>query len=455
MSTTPGRNRLRDTWEYLVGSRTQYPLEQRVFNAVCLLTLILHVAIIPFNFFTGLPQIAFVYCCTAVICLIVYYLSRFKSRFQLGTSVFAVTALTALSCNYFLNDGIAGPTTLAFFLSFQFIIAIKPQRTYWFWVMIHLLLVLALYQAESYHPEWVAHSYDSFSERVADNYFSYIVILILTFFCVTFLRRSYYYEKVQAERRAESIETQHLQIAAQHLQLERLNQEKNKLFSIISHDLKSPLASICSYLELLSEDMVPAEQRKEFEKELLMVTGNTSELLQNLLSWSKTQMEGTAVRLAQLNLYQTLHATLDVQETTAEKKGIHLSYSIDDSMIVVADYDMLQLVVRNLVSNAIKFTDTGGSIQVKAYREDDHCRLVVKDTGRGIPVDKQEDIFTLKTSSTYGTNNEKGVGLGLVMCKEFTELQGGRIWFASVEGQGTTFYVSLPLHVDKQLAMFG
>jgi signal transduction histidine kinase len=421
---------------------------------VCLLALAMHLAIIPFDFFTGLKKVAAIFSCTAALCFFVYYLSRFKNQFQLAASIFCFTTLVALTFNYFLNDGIAGPTVMAFFLSFQFIIAIKPARSFWFWILVHILMVLGLFVTESYHPEWVVHSYDTFGERMTDHYFTYIIILVLTFLAVTFMRRNYYFEKVQAERRAESIETQHLQIAAQHLQLERLNQEKNKLFSIISHDLKSPLDSIRSYLELLSEDLITPEERTQFEQQLLMVTTNTTELLQNLLSWSKTQMEGSATRLVPINMYNALHASLDVQETVAETKGIALTYSIDDSMTVIADHDMLQLVVRNLVSNAIKFTEKGGRIQLRAYPENDRCHLCVKDTGRGIPEERQKDIFTLKTSSTYGTANEKGVGLGLVMCKEFTELQGGRIWFESSEGLGTTFHLSLPLHNDNQLAMF-
>lgn len=448
-----GEKQVLKIWEKLVGSKNGFSLENRVFNSVCVISMGILLVFIPFNLLIGLPLVSMVFLASFFLCLYVYYLARYKKKYQAGANAYAVTTLAVLSANYFLNDGMDGPTVLGFFLSFQFIIAIKPPRTYWLWVIVHIVIVLALYMYEGYHPEWVIHNYRNHNIKIADMFTTYLVILVFLFFVINFIRRNYYYEKLSAERRAEAIETQHLQIAAQHLQLERLNQEKNKLFSIISHDLKSPLDSIRSYLELLSAQMITEEERAVFEKELLLVTGNTSELLQNLLSWSKSQMEGSAIKLVPLNMYVTLHTSLDVQEKIAANKGILLTYSIDDDVQVIADHDMLQLVVRNLVSNAIKFTSPGGTIKIKSFINGNRCELLIKDTGKGIPEDVKGHIFTLKTSSTFGTMNEKGVGLGLVLCKEFTDMQGGRIWFESEEGKGTTFYISLPVSHDSQLQM--
>jgi signal transduction histidine kinase len=104
---------------------------------------------------------------------------------------------------------------------------------------------------------------------------------------------------------------------------------------------------------------------------------------------------------------------------------------------------MLQLVIRNLVNNAVKFTPPGGKVLISAHEEEGDCRITVSDNGKGIPYDQQEGIFSLKAKSTFGTNNEKGIGLGLMLCKEFTELQHGRIGFQSIPGKGTSFYIIL------------
>lgn len=444
---------LNKVWEQLVGSKTDFPLEHRLFNAVCVISMGILLVFTPFNFLIGLHALGFIFSISFFICITVYYLSRYKRRYEAGTTIFAAVMLGLMCANYFLNDGMNGPTVFGLLISFHFIIIIKPPRQYPFWVVLHVLLVLALYLTEAFYPQSVHHLYTSYSIEIQDKYTTYVVILLFTFFSINYIRRNYHYEKVSAERRAEAIETQHLQIAAQHLQLERLNQEKNKMFSIISHDLRSPLDSIRSYLELLSAGVLSPDERATLETQLMMVTANTGELLQNLLSWSKSQMEGVAAKSISLNMYTLLHSSLEVQEKIAAKKGIALSYSIDDSIHVLADPDMLQLVVRNLVSNAIKFTPHGGSIRIKSYVQDGRCELAIKDTGQGIPVDRQGDIFTLKTSSTYGTDNEKGVGLGLVLCKEFTELQGGEIWFESGEDTGTTFYVALPLAINNQMQL--
>ena len=431
-----------------------FTLEHRVFNATCVITMAILLIFIPFNFFIGLTEVGIIFTIGGLFCVYIYYLSRVKMKYRASTTVFALVMLSVLCCNYLLNDGIDGPTLIGFYLSFQFIMTMKPIREYWGWAILHIVVLVALFCLQGAYPHHVKQTYSTYTIEAIDKTVTYIVVMVFTMFTYSFIRRNYHYEKLSAERRAEAIETQHLQIAAQHLQLERLNQEKNKMFSIISHDLKSPLDSIRSYLMLLAENMIEPDERVEFEKQLLTVTNNTTELLQNLLSWSKSQMDGTVAKNKTLNAYETLYTTLEAQQSIAENKGIALSYSIDDAVEVIADADMLQLVVRNLVSNAIKFTPRGGTIKIKSFVNNGHCEIAIRDTGRGIPADMQPDIFTLKTSSTYGTNNEKGVGLGLVLCKEFTELQGGRVWFESEEGVGTTFWISLPMPANNQLKMF-
>lgn len=129
----------------------------------------------------------------------------------------------------------------------------------------------------------------------------------------------------------------------------------------------------------------------------------------------------------------------------ASKKDIDLTYEVDPAVNIVADSDMLQLVVRNIVSNAIKFTPANGRIDVSTRRINNECRISIADNGRGIPFEQQMDMFTLKARSTFGTANEKGVGLGLILCKEFTEQQGGRIDFESIPGKGSTFFIFMPM----------
>ncbi|MFD2144549.1 sensor histidine kinase [Mucilaginibacter antarcticus] len=222
--------------------------------------------------------------------------------------------------------------------------------------------------------------------------------------------------------------------------------------SIISHDLRAPLVNIHGYLELLNSNEVNEEQRPRFEQELLAATNNTMEMLGNLLHWSKSQMEGPLVNLQVLNLLDAIKSTLEMGKMQAQRKGIVLSYQIDPNFWVAADINMLQMVVRNLVSNAIKFTPTGGAISVDACLDGGEYRVTIMDNGQGIDHDKQANIFSLHSQPAYGTNNEKGVGLGLLLCKEYIEHQGGRITFESATGTGSSFYIFVPVAKMDQMA---
>src|SRR5690606_2216164 len=222
--------------------------------------------------------------------------------------------------------------------------------------------------------------------------------------------------------------------------LEVANDSKTRLLSILSHDLRSPFNSITTYLETLNEYELSAEERQFLEKNLLNETKNMQVMLHNLLSWTKSQMDGgTSVNLVRLNLSEVVADCLLIQQTAAKIKSVAIYTDVDPSLELYADTDMLKLVIQNLVNNAIKFTPAGGEIQIKSSYDQGRVRLNITDNGIGIPTERQANLFTLHATSTYGTNNEKGVGLGLILCKEYTELQNIQISFSSLPGNGTKF----------------
>ncbi len=451
MKESRGNMRRNNYLEKLIGEDPVFSLENRVFNAVCVISMLVLAVFTFLNIvMLGAFLISVVFIAAFGILCYLYYNSRVHHRYKTGTTVYAITCLSTIAANYFYNDGIQGPTILAFFMSFQFIVATKPQKQYGLWFLLHIAIVAGLMVTEYLYPAMVVKTYVSEPQRILDIWMTYVVILSFIFMISVYVRNNYNLRRIEAEDKATAIAEQNWRIAVQNEQLERLNYEKNKLFSIISHDLKSPLDTIKGYLELMTEQELDETEKTHIKGELLSLTGSTSDMLVNLLSWSKAQMEGGKVDLRRLNAAETLEATLEVQERLAKKKDISLSHYIDPGIYVIADHDMLQLVMRNLVNNAVKFTPQGGAIHVKAVQGEKYCQLMVEDNGQGIPNDKQKDIFSLKTS-TYGTGNEKGVGLGLALCKEFIEKQAGRLWFESVPGEGSTFYIQLPLSVKEEV----
>jgi signal transduction histidine kinase len=435
----------KNAWQRLIGSHSQFSLEARIFHSISVIALIALAYNIPFNYAIGLPTIAAYSFVTLVIFAFTYYNSRVRGKTNSSIIICGVTVYTLFAINYYFNSGINGPTFLLFSLALNLMLAIALRGQHVFWLVLNLLLVAGLHIAEYSHPEWIKDSYNSRFSRFIDSASAYAVTAVLIFFSMRYIKRNYSIERMSAEVKANSIEEQNHKIVRQNQQLEYVNAEKNKLFSIVAHDLRAPLVSIQNYLELLSEYGLEAEERKRLEQNLLLTTKNTTNMMSNLLSWSRAQMEGVVSRPHVHELSALLRNTLQVESDIAQGKNIDFSYSIPPDIAIFSDADMLQLVVRNLVNNAIKFTKLGGRISIEATASDKFCQIVVSDTGIGIPVESQQDIFTLKAQSTFGTNNEKGVGLGLLLCKEFMDLQGGKIWFESAPGKGTSFYLLIPL----------
>ena len=226
--------------------------------------------------------------------------------------------------------------------------------------------------------------------------------------------------------------------------LESLNKLKDKLFSIISHDLRSPLISLMDLLSMTNEGMVSDYELREFLPQLQKNVGYTSSLLENLLQWSKSQLQNERVRPAVLDMSKISHSMIDSFRDRAANKGITLINEMGESPEVFADPDMINAVYRNLLSNAIKFCREGDVIRVSGQVTVDLTTICISDTGVGIPEADLKRLFKADTFTKRGTNDEQGTGLGLLLAKDFIEKNHGRIWVESRYGEGSSFYFSLP-----------
>jgi len=420
----------------LIGSSDRFPLEARVYHSICIVAFIALAYNLPFNYFLGLPVVALVSALALVGFAFLYYLSRVKKNFNYSILGLGILGNVFFGTVYFLNSGIDGPILLLFALFFYLITATAPKKQQVIWLVINVIVVISIHVIQYLYPATVPFTYVSKLSRFIDTLSAYVVVLLSIFFSLRYVLDNYEQEKKSAIDKA-------LDIESKNIQLEMVNGEKNKLFSIVAHDLRSPLASIQSYLELLTAYSLSEDEKKEIELKLLSLTKNTSNMMTNLLSWSKSQLEGVQINLQPVNIQKILRDMLKVEGSIAQEKGVDLIYDISDDIYAIADANMLQLVIRNLINNAIKFTAKGGIIEVMVEMGD-ACLITITDSGKGIDESDQELVFSLKAKSTFGTNNEKGVGLGLILCKEFIELQGGTISFVSIPGEGTSFVVAIP-----------
>ena len=245
-------------------------------------------------------------------------------------------------------------------------------------------------------------------------------------------------------------------VAAKRL-IEKQNRElmatisnRDKMYSVIAHDLRSPMASIRMVLNLVVASTSPETVGPELF-ELLDKANRESEevhdLLDNLLKWTKSQTGRLSVVLQDLDLNDIIPGVVDIFEMIAATKKIHLSYS-GSSVIVRADNDMLKTVVRNFMSNAVKFSPEGSTIEITVTTPDDNfAKISVRDHGVGIASERLGSIFH-KGETTYGTGGEEGSGLGLQLCQDFAHKIGGDVMVESAEGEGSTFSVFVPLKKD-------
>ncbi len=228
-------------------------------------------------------------------------------------------------------------------------------------------------------------------------------------------------------------------------ELQKINSSKDKLLSIISHDLKGPLNSIKQMLGLLSSGNLTAEELKYLIGNITQDVGVSVNLLDNLLNWARSQMQGIKVTTVKIDVFEIVDENFKLFNYNFNKKKIVNRNNVPKDAIVYADYDMIKLVIRNLIANAIKFTPEEGQITVGCIQKVANTEICVSDTGIGISKENQENLFEVKEAfQKIDGSREVGTGLGLILSKEFIEKNGGTITVDSVKGKGSTFKICLP-----------
>ena len=228
-------------------------------------------------------------------------------------------------------------------------------------------------------------------------------------------------------------------------ELTKLDALKNRLFSVISHDLKSPMYAMRNLFQNMHHYDLPAEEVKSMVPDVLNDLNYTIGLMENLLQWSKSQMQSDAVRAQEIDLSLLINDVIKVLRLQAEAKDVKIENTVSDATHVYADRDMINLVLRNLLSNAIKFTPAKGRISIGIHQHNYFVEVFVQDSGQGITKEAIKKINENNFYTTKGTASESGTGLGLMLCKEFLAKHGGKMHIESEPGQGSTFSFTLPL----------
>lgn len=261
------------------------------------------------------------------------------------------------------------------------------------------------------------------------------VMIVIALVCVTMILIVWFYNTRITHLNSRLLSKQN--------ELRNSNTIKDKIFSILGHDLRAPLSRVIGLLNVLALDEKSTQESQIIER-LRQQSENTLETLDNLLLWGERQLKGIRLNQQTIPVKEQISKTIYLSGDYATQKNVKLVDRTPPDILVYADPSHFDFVMRNLLSNAIKFSHSGGTIVIDAFRSaDKQAILSIRDSGVGIPKDVQDGIFSFGNESARGTWNEKGTGIGLMLCREYIHENGGRLWVESEPGKGSTFYFSL------------
>ena len=270
-----------------------------------------------------------------------------------------------------------------------------------------------------------------------------LFVALLAYFIYQKRKQDKFVNEELVQKNAE-ISRQNQEIQVQTTQLAENNRFKDRLFSIISHDLRSPVVGLVGSLDLVNEGLLSEAEFRNMLPDLAHNINSIQSLLDNLLAWARTQMKGIAILPEAFHIRELLDEKSTMFKKQIQAKEINIINHIEADLQVLADKNMIDLVTRNLLSNAIKFSRQGGTITLTSTRQKGYSQICIADNGIGISAENLNKLFDTQTVSTKGTAGEMGTGLGLLLSKEFIEQNGGKIWGESVIGEGSKFYFTIP-----------
>lgn len=274
--------------------------------------------------------------------------------------------------------------------------------------------------------------------------FNQLLAIVFIFYGLFLIKRENTGYQQSILQQKEEIYASGILLKQQTEELQQLNAFKNRLFSIIAHDLKSPIYALRNLFTNMQQYDLPAEEIKELVPEVVGELTHTTNLMENVLHWARSQMQAYTVKPQQLDIAGLIAEVARMLRLQAETKQIRITFNADPAITAFADRDMVHLILRNLVSNAIKYTPENGCIEMGSFSNGMHSAVYVKDSGKGIPPEDLEKIQQSNFYSTKGTAGEAGTGLGLMLCKEFITRNGGELQIESLPGKGSTFTFTLP-----------
>jgi signal transduction histidine kinase len=411
-------------------------IQKRIYIVASLIAFVSAIIGISINIFIGLPLIFN----TTVVFIAVsyaffYYFARYKNKYF--KSAFLIVSQIGLMLTWYSGGGLSGPVLPLSIITIIVITAIADKKEQVYYLIFSLLTIIGLFFLEE----------SEFSQYIVQYRSKFVHDLDITCVLILSIISIYLFSSYIKS----SFEKAHATVSKQKEELEAVSKAKDKLYSIIGHDLRGPFNGLIELTRLMADKTtgLSKEELQALSAKLSNSAKNTYILLENLLGWSKMNQGLLKFSPQAIPLKAFASVYLEAMQDMADQKNIKTENAIPDDLLVRADEYMLQTILRNLIINAIKYTNNGGYVKIGAYREGDKAVIVVEDNGIGMNDKIREKLFNYsQTNHRLGTDKEPSSGLGLLLTKEFVEKHQGSIHVESEVGKGSRFSFTLPLVSD-------
>ncbi|MCB0738953.1 MAG: HAMP domain-containing histidine kinase [Bacteroidetes bacterium] len=433
----------------IMGSAEKFTFRQRAYNASTFAAAMLAFCISIGDSALGIGLVSGIFTiCLSAVFFALYYHGRSKGSNIISNYAFYLIGCFAIFYDWFLFYGIRGTTAMIAIFIALVIPLISTGRDRLFMGGILVIIFSSLFLAEYFN--WAPiENYPTKVDHIVDLYISATIFMVCVFALIGFTMKNY-------DQKKNLVDQYNKQLQEANKSVQEALDTRNKFFSIISHDLRNPVAALSSLAEILYDheqnDDLSKKEYKEIVNGIKKSSYNALALLDNLLQWSRAETGKLKPELEWVALQDIVQHAVGLYASSASKKEITIkALGIEGKPVkAYSDAKMLNLVIRNLLSNAIKFTAHKGLIVIEQFSNENQVGFAVVDNGIGMTHDDQRRIFDLDHStSARGTNDEVGTGLGLKLCKQFIDLLNGTIEVSSKAGAGTTFTVILPKNSKK------
>ncbi|MFH0842184.1 MAG: ATP-binding protein [Bacteroidota bacterium] len=431
-------NRIKKIRDYIFAENENFQLEHRIFLSALMVGMLTSILGGLINLILASSPVAVLLpILLSVLMIIIYYYVRFKKIFIPFATPIIVLAIFGISTIWIFNGGINGSNIMPAFIILILGLLVVPNRVKKYIILLFIGINILILLIHFYRPDLIT-DFPTETDRWIDNLITFIYSSYFIYLIIRFVHKNYTNERLKAEK--------------SEIRLRQLNTDKDRFISILGHDLKSPFNNLLGLSELLAEDIrnLNTDEIENLVNKINKTARTTYDLLEDILKWARAQQGKLPFNPHMLKITDICNSVLETLIPAGDAKDIRINYSETKETEVFADPDMLKTVLRNLVSNAIKFTNRGGSIKISAEENSGIVLISVSDNGIGIPPENITKLFDIsEVLTTKGTADETGTGLGLLLCKEFVEKHGGKIRVESEVGKGSNFKFTLPISVEQ------